>query len=126
VPQLAARTHVWYNPDLRSRNYFIPGVVVNIITLVTLSLTAMAIVREKEIGTSAVDGNAHSPMSSFWERRSLPGGRLLGPALVVTSRVFFQVPFNGSFLLLLCGIVFLLTTLEQACSCQPSRCSGRP
>jgi ABC-2 type transport system permease protein len=51
VPQLTARTRVWYNPDLRSRNYFIPGVVVNIITLVTLSLTAMAIVREKEIGT---------------------------------------------------------------------------
>ena len=38
-------------PILRSRNYFIPGVIVNIITLVTLSLTAMAIVREKEIGT---------------------------------------------------------------------------
>ena len=47
----ASRTRVWFNPDLRSRNYFIPGVIVNIITLVTLSLTAMAIVREKEIGT---------------------------------------------------------------------------
>ena len=44
-------SRVWYNPDLKSRNYFIPGVVVNIITLVTLSLTAMGIVREKEIGT---------------------------------------------------------------------------
>ena len=38
-------------PTCKSRNYFIPGVVVNIIMLVTLSLTAMAIVREKEIGT---------------------------------------------------------------------------
>src|SRR5260370_10438820 len=51
MPQVVSRTRVWYNPDLRSRNYFIPGVVVNIITLVTLSLTAMAIVREKEIVT---------------------------------------------------------------------------
>ena len=51
MPQVVARSRVWYNPDLKSRNYFIPGVVVNIITIVTLSLTAMAIVREKEIGT---------------------------------------------------------------------------
>ncbi len=51
VPQVLAQTRVWFNPDLKSRNYFIPGVVVNIIMLVTLSLTAMAIVREKEIGT---------------------------------------------------------------------------
>ncbi|PYT19085.1 MAG: ABC transporter permease, partial [Acidobacteria bacterium] len=51
LPQITAQTRVWFNPDLRSRNYFIPGVIVNIITLVTLSLTAMAIVREKEIGT---------------------------------------------------------------------------
>src|SRR5260370_7567140 len=51
VPRLTSRSRVWFNPDLRSRNYFIPGVVVNIIALVTLSLTAMAIVREKEIGT---------------------------------------------------------------------------
>jgi len=38
-------------PDLYSRNYFVPGVVANIIMMVTLMLTALAIVREKEIGT---------------------------------------------------------------------------
>src|SRR5580692_10667380 len=36
VPQIVARSRVWFNPDLKSRNYFIPGVVVNIITLVTM------------------------------------------------------------------------------------------
>ena len=51
IPQAYRDTRVWFNPDLRSRNYFVPGVVVNIITLVTLLLTSMAIVREKEIGT---------------------------------------------------------------------------
>ncbi len=50
-PQVAARTRVWFNPDLYSRNYFVPGVVANIIFMVTLMLTALAIVREKEIGT---------------------------------------------------------------------------
>ena len=51
VPRLKMQSRVWFNPDLRSRNYFVPGVVVNIITVITLMLTAMAIVREKEIGT---------------------------------------------------------------------------
>ena len=50
-PPLEIRSRVWFNPDLRSRNYYVPGVVINIITLVTIMLTAMAIVREKEIGT---------------------------------------------------------------------------
>ena len=115
VPQVTARTRVWYNPDLRSRNYFIPGVVVNIITLVTLSLTAMAIVREKEIGT----------MEQLMVTPIRPVELILGKtlpfvlvgywdlALVVTAaRIIFRVPFNGSFLLLLFGaFVFLLTTL---------------
>jgi hypothetical protein len=51
VPQVTTRSRVWFNPDLRSRNFFIPGIIVNIITIATLSLTATAIVREKEIGT---------------------------------------------------------------------------
>src|SRR5207245_4752115 len=51
IPEFAARSRVWFNPDLYSRNYFVPGVVANIIMIVTLMLTALAIVREKEIGT---------------------------------------------------------------------------
>src|SRR5690606_35628159 len=44
-------SRVWFNANLESRDYYIPGVVVNIIGLVTVMLTAMAVVREKEIGT---------------------------------------------------------------------------
>ena len=51
VPQLNLQSRAWFNPDLLSRNYFVPGIVVNIIMQITLMLTAMAIVREKEIGT---------------------------------------------------------------------------
>src|SRR6185295_18369009 len=40
VPQVDVRTRVWFNPDLKSRNYFVPGVIANIIMLVTLMLTA--------------------------------------------------------------------------------------
>ncbi len=115
MPQVVSRTRVWYNPDLKSRNYFIPGVVVNIITLVTLSLTAMAIVREKEIGT----------MEQLMVTPIRPVELILGKTLpfvfvgywdlvLVTSAalLIFHVPFNGSFLLLLfAALVFLLTTL---------------
>ena len=49
--QVTSGTRVWFNPDLRSRNYFVPGVAANILLMVTLMLTAQAIIREKEIGT---------------------------------------------------------------------------
>jgi ABC-2 type transport system permease protein len=115
MPQLVARTRVWYNPDLKSRNYFIPGVVVNIIALVTLSLTAMAIVREKEIGT----------MEQLMVTPIRPLELILGKTLpfvlvgywdlvLVTSAalLIFHVPFNGSFALLMFAAgMFLLTTL---------------
>ena len=51
IPTLDVRRRVWFNSDLKSRNYFVPGVLVNIVALVTVMLTAMSIVREKEIGT---------------------------------------------------------------------------
>jgi ABC-2 type transport system permease protein len=115
VPQVNARTRVWFNPDLRSRNYFIPGVIVNIITLVTLSLTAMAIVREKEIGTmEQLMVTPIRPMEliigktlpfvavGVWDMLLVMGAALL----------IFHVPFRGSFWLLLSTtLLFLLTTL---------------
>ena len=54
APEVEARSRVWFNPDLYSRNYFVPGVIANIIMLVTLMLTALAIVREKEIDRKSV------------------------------------------------------------------------
>lgn len=115
VPQITTVSRVWFNPDLKSRNYFIPGVVVNIITLVTLSLTAMAIVREKEIGT----------MEQLMVTPIKPAELILGKTLpfvlvglwdmilvVVASLVIFHIPFAGNFLLLVaCSLLFLLTSL---------------
>jgi len=115
VPQVDARTRVWFNPDLRSRNYFVPGVVVNIIMLVTLSLTAMAIVREKEIGT----------MEQLMVTPLRPLELILGKTLpfvaigfwdmilvVTASLAIFRVPFAGNFgLLCFAAFLFILTTL---------------
>jgi ABC-2 type transport system permease protein len=115
VPRITARSRVWFNPDLKSRNYFIPGVVVNIITLVTMMLTAMAIVREKEIGT----------MEQLMVTPIRPTELILGKTLpfvlvglwdmllvVGAALLVFHIPFAGNFgLLVVCSLLFLLTSL---------------
>ena len=114
-PQVTARTRVWFNPDLRSRNYFVPGVLANIIFLVTLMLTALAIVREKEIGT--MEQLMVTPLRPI----ELMLGKTLPFALVglldvvlITSvaLLVFHVPFRGNpALLMLCSVLFLMTSL---------------
>lgn len=114
-PDVAARSRVWFNPDLRSRNYFVPGIVVNIITLVTLMLTAMAIVREKEIGT--MEQLMVTPIRpiELIIGKTLPFAfvGLFDTVLVITfALLIFHVPFRGSFpVLLIAAILFLFTTL---------------
>jgi len=115
LPVLTAQSRVWFNPSLKSRYYFVPGVVVNIIALVTIMLTAMSIVREKEIGT--MEQLMVSPIRPI----ELMLGKLLPFAViglvdvaVVTTAALavFRVPFRGNALLLLgSAILFLLTTL---------------
>jgi ABC-2 type transport system permease protein len=112
---LAVKSRVWFNPDLRTRNFFVPGVIVNIIALVTIMLTAMSIVREREIGT--MEQLMVTPLRPI----ELMIGKLLPFALVgilqvivvtVAALAIFRVPFRGNALLLLVSsIFFLLTTL---------------
>ena len=99
VPQVDAQTRVWFNPDLHSRNYFIPGVIVNIITLVTLSLTAMAIVREKEIGT--MEQLMVTPIRPveliLGQDAAVRAGRILGHAAGDgRALLMFHVPFAAT------------------------------
>jgi ABC-2 type transport system permease protein len=115
TPELVARSRVWFNPDLRSRNYFVPGVVANIIMMVTLMLTALAIVREKEIGT--MEQLMVTPMRpiELMIGKTLPFAAvgLLDVAVITTAAlVVFHIPLRGSVLLLVgCSILFLLTSL---------------
>ena len=115
IPTLKLSSRVWFNADLKSRDYFVPGVVVNIIALVTLILTAMAIVREKEIGT--MEQLMVTPIRPI----ELMTGKMLPFAavglvdmvlIVIVARLLFHVPFRGNGLMLLAAsICFLLTSL---------------
>jgi len=115
TPPAEPASRVWFNPDLRSRNYFVPGVAANILLMVTLMLTAQAIIREKEIGT--LEQLMVTPLRPI----ELMLGKTLPFALVGLTNMMmitagalliFHVPFRGNFLLLLfCAALFLMTSL---------------
>ncbi len=115
IPVLTAQSRVWFNPDLVSRVYFVPGVVVIVVALVTIMLTSMSIVREKEIGT--MEQLMVTPMTPL----EMITGKLLPFAVVgmfqvalvvMAALLIFHVPIRGSiFLLFGCTLLFLLSTL---------------
>ena len=109
------RIRVWFNPQLLSRHFMIPGVLALVLLVVTANLAAMAIVREKEVGT--LEQLNVTPLRR-WELivgKLLPYG-LIGMVdvlLVVAVAVFwFEVPLRGSFLLLIAlTVLYVLCTL---------------
>ncbi|MBN2374004.1 ABC transporter permease [bacterium] len=115
VLHLETETRLWFNPDLKSRDYFVPGVLVNIIALVTIMLTAMAIVREKEIGT--MEQLMVTPVRpiELIIGKTLPFAvvGLIDVILITTAAILvFRIPFRGSGIVLLtASSLFLLTTL---------------
>lgn len=110
-----AETRVWFNPELKSRYYFIPGVVMNILTIITMMLTALALVREREIGT--MEQLLVSPLKpvELILGKTLPFvaiGFFQFYLILIVARLVFRVPFRGSLLLLtFAAALYLLTTL---------------
>jgi ABC-2 type transport system permease protein len=115
VGRITDSARVWFNPDLKSRNYFVPGVICNLIMVVTVMLTAMAIVREKEIGTM------EQLMVTPIQPMELMIGKMVPAALVgmmdlvlmtTAALLIFSIPFRGNPLVLaLSAALFLLTSL---------------
>lgn len=56
---VSVQARAWYNPDLKSRNYNVPGVIAIILLMTSLLLTSMAIVRERDRNNGTADGNAN-------------------------------------------------------------------
>lgn len=105
----------WYNPNLESRNYYVPGLIAMIVMLVTLLLTSMSVVREKEIGT--MEQLMVTPLRpvELILGKTLPFA-LVGFADVVlitaVGVLWFEVPIRGSLLLLfLSTCLYLLSSL---------------
>src|ERR1017187_10143569 len=88
IPSVQLEPRPWYNPDIRSRWFFIPGIIGSLTLVLVVTLTAFAVVREREIGT-------------------------LEQIMVTPIRpAEFQVPFRGQIWVLFSGaILFLLCML---------------
>lgn len=114
APPLEVRSRAWYNPDLASRNYNVPAVIGLLLSLVCQLLTALAVVRERELGT--LEQLAVSPLRPI----ELILGKTIPFALIALvdlvlitgmALLWFRVPFRGSPLLLLAA-----TLLFVACA----------
>lgn len=115
APALDLRERAWFNPDLSSRDYNVPAVVGSLVLLVCLLLTSLAVVREREIGT--LEQLKVSPLTAgelIWGK-TIPFAviGLVDLALVTAVAVlWFDVPFEGSLLLLLlASLLYLLSGL---------------
>ena len=113
---LEGRIRVWFNPELKSRNFIIPGLTGVIMMAICTQMTALSVSREKETGT--LEQLISTPISSM----ELLVGKLLpyvavglvDLALVMGAGVLiFGVPFRGSYLSLLAiSLIFLTGTLS--------------
>ena len=115
VGAIDLRVRVWFNPQLESRFFMIPGVLALLLLLVTANLAAMAIVREKELGT--LEQLNVTPLRR-WELivgKLLPYGviALIDVLLVTAVAVFwFEVPLRGSLALLIAmSLLYVVCTL---------------
>jgi len=114
APPLDVRSRAWYNPDLASRNYNVPAVIGLLLSLVCQLLTALAVVREREIGT--LEQLSVSPLrpSELILGKTIPFALIaLADLVLITGMalVWFRVPFRGSPLLLV-----FATLLFVACA----------
>lgn len=115
LPGIEVHPRVWYNPDMKSVNFMIPGLIALILQFLTTLFTSMSIVREREQGT----------MEQLIVTPIRPPELILGKVapyvaisffdlaeILVIGVFWFGVPINGSVALLLAlSVLFLLTTL---------------
>jgi ABC-2 type transport system permease protein len=115
LPEVQLEQRPWYNEDLKSRWFFVPGVIGSLTLVLVTTLTAFAVVREREIGTLEQIMVTPIRPSEFILGKTLPFFLigLLDVSLIATVGTFwFRVPFRGNVLVLLAGaVLFLLCML---------------
>ena len=112
---VSLQTRAWFNENLTSRNFYVPGVIAVIVMLVTLLLTSMSVVREKELGT--MEQIVVTPITpfEFILGKTMPS-IILGFAnmIMVTliSVFWFDIPVRGSIVtLFMANGFYLMTTI---------------
>lgn len=114
---ISPEPRVWYNEELESRNFIVPGLIVVIMTMVGALLTSLCVVRERERGS--MEGLIASPL----KKPELILGKL-GPYFIIgmvdmgiamgMGQFLFEVPMRGSWLLMIAmSALYLIVMLAQ-------------
>jgi ABC-2 type transport system permease protein len=116
LPQVKPEVRVWFNADLKSRNFFVPGVIALLLTLVSLILTSFSIVREWEIGT--MEQLIVTPLrpTELIVGKTLPFflvGMIDLTLIFLVGTLWFQIPFRGNIVLLaFSAVLYLINALS--------------
>ncbi|MGE0593852.1 MAG: ABC transporter permease [Vicinamibacterales bacterium] len=110
-PSLTVEPRVWYNPELRSTLFLVPGLIAYIAMLTSVVSTALSIVREKEAGT--MEQIRMSPVGpvAYVVGKTLPYfaiGLVSALGIVWLSMLLFDLPMRGSWTLLVASIALFL------------------
>ncbi|HPR89734.1 MAG TPA: ABC transporter permease [bacterium] len=112
---VAANFRIWYNEELKNSDYMVPGIVVFLLTMVTTLVSAMGLVREREIGT--MEQLLVAPI----KKHELLIGKLVPFAVLglielafglTVAKIIYDIPIAGNLgLLVIFALVYLFTTL---------------
>ncbi|HHH48922.1 MAG TPA: ABC transporter permease [Gammaproteobacteria bacterium] len=114
-PPVKLEMRAWYNENLQSRWFIVPGIIGSLILVVTLLVTALSVAREREQGT--FDQLLVTPLrpTELLVGKAIPGiviGLLEASLIIVLMVWFFEVPLRGSIPALYLGILlFLVSTV---------------
>jgi len=121
APQFIAQTpsvildeRPWYNPNLSSRWFFVPGVIGSLTLVLVITLTAFAVVREREIGTLEQIMVTPIRPAEFILGKTLPFFLIgLGDVslIALVGTLWFQVPFRGHIWVLFAGAILFIVCM---------------
>ena len=118
MPEVELARRPWYNPNLESQWFFVPGTIGSILLTSCPTLAAFAIVREREVGTLEQVMVSPISRSEFILGKTIPFFLIAVTQMtliMLIGRLWFQVPFRGSYLLLGVGTAtFLISVLGVA------------
>jgi ABC-2 type transport system permease protein len=104
-------SRAWYNPNLETRWFMIPGMIGTLTLIQTMMLTAMSVAREREQGT--FDQLLVTPFRPYeiMAGKALPSmlvGTIQASGVLLVAQIWFRIPFAGSYLTLYAGLLLFL------------------
>jgi len=111
APAVRLVARAWYNPNLETRWFMIPGMIGTLTLIQTLMLTGMSVAREREQGT--FDQLLVTPFRPFeiMAGKALPSmlvGTIQASGVLLVAQLWFRIPFAGSYLTLYAGLAMFL------------------